>query len=133
VIAATNRNLEEEIDKGRFRQDLYYRLNVFPFDVPPLRDRGNDIILLAEAFLEKFAGRSATAAGPLDEVSKQRLLAYHWPGNVRELQNIIERCIITSQGGKLNLAHLLPSPADQPPRWPDSPVLNPDHFAFNSR
>jgi PAS domain S-box-containing protein len=109
VIAATNRILEDEIEQGRFRQDLYYRLNVFPFDVPPLRERGNDIVLLAEAFLEKFTGRSATAVAPLDEASKQRLLAYHWPGNVRELQNIIERCLITSQGGKLNLANLLPS------------------------
>jgi transcriptional regulator with GAF, ATPase, and Fis domain len=128
VIAATNRNIEEEIGNGRFRQDLYYRLNVFPFDVPPLRDRGNDIVLLAEAFLEKFSGRSDTASGPLDEASKQRLLAYHWPGNVRELQNIIERCIITSQGGKPNLTHLLPEPAIQQHRPSNSPVLNIDHL-----
>jgi transcriptional regulator with GAF, ATPase, and Fis domain/PAS domain-containing protein len=108
VIAATNRNLEDEIKKGRFRQDLYYRLNVFPFDVPPLRDRGNDIILLAEAFLAKFAGKAAITIDPLDEASKQRLLSYNWPGNVRELQNIIERCVITSRNGKIDLISILP-------------------------
>ncbi|MGF1584128.1 MAG: sigma 54-interacting transcriptional regulator [Bacteroidales bacterium] len=108
VIAATNRNLEDEIKKGKFRLDLYYRLNVFPFDVPPLRERGNDIILLAEAFLVKFAGRASIAIEPLDELSRQRLLAYNWPGNVRELQNIIERCVITSRNGKINLSSILP-------------------------
>jgi PAS domain S-box-containing protein len=107
VIAATNRNLEDEIKKGKFRQDLYYRLNVFPFDVPPLRERGDDIILLAEAFLAKFAGRAAIKVEPLDEASRQRLLSYHWPGNVRELQNIIERCVITSRNGKIDLTSIL--------------------------
>ena len=111
VVAATNRDMEKEINKGKFRQDLFYRLNVFPIDIPPLRERSDDIILLAEAFLGKYAQRAAITIGPLDEIGKQRLLAYHWPGNVRELQNIIERCVITSQGGKLNLTSLLPDTA----------------------
>lgn len=108
VVAATNRTLEEEIEKGKFREDLYYRLNVFPIDIPPLRERGNDIILLAEAFLEKFARRSAVPRVVLNEVNKQQLLNYQWPGNVRELQNIMERCVITSRGGKINLPELMP-------------------------
>ncbi len=108
VVAATNRTLEKEIEKGKFREDLYYRLNVFPIDIPPLRERGNDIILLAEAFLEKFAKRSAVKPAVLNVVNKQQLLAYHWPGNVRELQNIMERCIITSRDGKINLTGLMP-------------------------
>jgi transcriptional regulator with PAS, ATPase and Fis domain len=109
IIAATHRDLEQEIEQGKFRQDLFYRLNVFPIDVPPLRERGYDVILLAEAFLKKFAKRSTFPVFQLDEPGKQKLLAYHWPGNVRELQNIIERCIITSTSGKFNLISLLPS------------------------
>ncbi|MBE0662701.1 MAG: sigma 54-interacting transcriptional regulator [Bacteroidales bacterium] len=109
VVAATNRNLEEEVAKGTFRQDLFYRLNVFPIEIPPLRARSDDIIMLAEAFLEKFSKRAAKVMGTLDAVSRQRLLAYPWPGNVRELQNIIERCIIISQDGKINLSQLLPA------------------------
>jgi PAS domain S-box-containing protein len=110
IIAATNRSMEEEVEKGRFRLDLYYRLNVFPVEIPPLRDRGNDIILLASAFLKKFAGSSGISAASFDEAAKQRLLDYKWPGNVRELQNIIERCVITGTGGRLSLDHLLPAP-----------------------
>jgi PAS domain S-box-containing protein len=118
VIAATNRNLEEEVDKGKFRQDLYYRLNVFPIEIPPLRERGNDIILLAEAFLEKFARMAGIPLPTLDISGKERLLAYQWPGNVRELQNIIERCVITSRSGRLNLDSLLPFPAEAPGTMP---------------
>jgi PAS domain S-box-containing protein len=112
VITATNRNLEEEVERGKFRQDLYYRVNVFPVEIPPLRERGGDTILLAEAFLEKFAMMSGIPAPALDEPVKQRLLAYQWPGNVRELQNIIERFVITSRDGRLNLDSLLPLPAE---------------------
>jgi PAS domain S-box-containing protein len=109
VVAATNRNLEDEILKGKFRQDLYYRLNVFPIYVPPLRQRGNDIILLAEAFLKKYGRSSSLKMASLNEADKQRLLCYHWPGNVRELQNIIERCVITSVDGKIDLPSILPN------------------------
>jgi transcriptional regulator with PAS, ATPase and Fis domain len=114
VVAATNRNLMEEIENGKFRLDLYYRLNVFPIDIPPLRDRGDDIIILAEAFLEKFAKRQAVSVPVLNEACKQQLLNYHWPGNVRELQNIMERSIIISQDGKINLTSILPSAKNEP-------------------
>ncbi|MEB2778639.1 sigma 54-interacting transcriptional regulator [Algoriphagus sp. D3-2-R+10] len=112
VIAATNRDLEQEVKIGKFREDLFYRLNVFPIAVPPLHERGEDILLLANAFMEKFAKRSALSINPLNEVHKQRLLAYTWPGNVRELQNIIERGTITHVAGNFNLAPLTSMPAD---------------------
>jgi PAS domain S-box-containing protein len=114
VVAATNRGMEEEIKKGKFREDLYYRLNVFPIDVPPLRSRGNDILLLAEAFLKKYSQRSSIKIAPLNEADRQRLLTYNWPGNVRELQNIMERCVITSMDGRINLSSVLPMAASQP-------------------
>jgi PAS domain S-box-containing protein len=107
VIAATNRDMEEEIRQGRFREDLFYRLNVFPIDVPPLRDRGNDILTLAIAFLEKYAAQANKNIETLSDVSKQILLSYHWPGNVRELQNVMERCVITAQNGRIDLSTLL--------------------------
>ena len=103
MIAATNRDLEKEVEKGRFREDLFYRLNVFPIQVPPLRQRDQDIIKLSEAFIEKFSKSMALSIADLGKVQKQRLMSYHWPGNVRELQNVIERGVITSVGGQLNL------------------------------
>ncbi len=103
IIAATNRNLESEVEKGNFRQDLYYRLNVFPITVPPLRDRGNDIILLAESFIFKAAKKIGKVTKPLTNDQKESLMKYNWPGNIRELQNVIERAVITSIGGVLNL------------------------------
>jgi PAS domain S-box-containing protein len=108
IIAATNRELEKEVAEGRFREDLFYRLNVFPLPVPPLRERGRDILLLAEAFVQKYAGRFLRTVRPLDLACQERLLAYPWPGNVRELQNIIERSLITCREGKIDLLPLLP-------------------------
>jgi two-component system nitrogen regulation response regulator NtrX len=97
VIAATNKNLEAEIGAGAFRSDLYYRLNVVPIDVPPLRARGNDVILLAEHFLRRFAAETATPRKKLSSAATAKLKAYHWPGNVRELRNVIERLAILLQ------------------------------------
>ncbi len=108
VIAATNRDLFQEVQEGKFREDLYYRLNVFPIKVPPLRDRGNDIDLLAASFAEKFAHKLGRSLEPLSQSDFQRLKAYDWPGNVRELQNVIERAVITSRDGRLNLNRALP-------------------------
>lgn len=108
VIAATNRNLRKEVQDGKFREDLYYRLNVFPIEVPPLRERGDDVISLASAFAQKFAQRMGRTIEPLSEECIRRLKAYDWPGNVRELQNVIERAVITSRGGRLNLDRALP-------------------------
>ena len=108
VLAATNRDLDKAVDTGTFRVDLYYRLNVFPIEVPPLRDRGEDIVLLATHFADKFGRRMGHAIDPLTDENLQRLKTYTWPGNIRELQNVIERAAITHQNGKLNLDRALP-------------------------
>ncbi|HEX7231563.1 MAG TPA: sigma 54-interacting transcriptional regulator [Candidatus Binatia bacterium] len=111
VIAATNRDLEKLVRDGQFREDLFYRLNVYPIQVPPLRERRNDIALLAEAFARNFARRMGRRLEPLGDNCVKRLQSYSWPGNVRELQNIIERAIITSRDGHLNLDRALPESA----------------------
>jgi transcriptional regulator with GAF, ATPase, and Fis domain len=101
IISATNRNLKQEVEAGRFRNDLYYRLNVFPIDVPPLRLRPEDIPPLADHFLEISANKLNRPKLCLTERNLKNLLAYSWPGNARELQNVIERAVIVSQSGKL--------------------------------
>jgi PAS domain S-box-containing protein len=119
VIAATNRDLEKMVKEGGFRRDLLYRLNVFPIHMPPLRERGDDIILLAETFLRRFVKRGHRSAMRLTEDCKVKLKAYDWPGNIRELENVIERAVITSKDGRtLNLDRALPnvgSGSVQPP------------------
>ena len=91
--------------------DLYYRLNVFPIEVPPLRSRGDDIVLLASYFVDKFARRMGRPFEPLTAENLQRLKTYNWPGNIRELQNVIERAAITHQNGRFNLNRVLPETA----------------------
>jgi len=108
VIAATNVNLHKATEQGTFRTDLYYRLNVFPITVPTLRERGEDIIKLAEAFSKKVSERIGVSIEPLSDEQKMTLLDYDWPGNVRELQNVIELAVITSKKGILNLERALP-------------------------
>jgi transcriptional regulator with GAF, ATPase, and Fis domain len=102
VIAATNRNLKKDIGKGRFRQDLYYRLSVFPIEVAPLRYRKGDIPLLAEHFLGLLQKRENRKLPRLSAANLKKLQGYDWPGNVRELQNVIERAVITSHQGRLH-------------------------------
>jgi PAS domain S-box-containing protein len=108
VLAATNRDLKQAITEGKFREDLYYRLNVFPVELPPLRERRGDIGVLAASFADKFARSMGRSIEPLSADSIRRLEAYRWPGNVRELQNIIERAVITARDRKLNLDRALP-------------------------
>jgi PAS domain S-box-containing protein len=108
VLAATNRDLDRAVDNRTFRVDLYYRLNVFPIEVPPLRDRGDDIVLLATYFADKYGRRMGHAFDPLTVENLQRLKTYNWPGNIRELQNVIERAAITHHNRKLNLDRALP-------------------------
>ncbi len=108
ILAATNRDLQQESQKGHFREDLYYRLNVFPIHVPSLRERGEDIALLATTFAHRFAQKMGRTIGALSPKCLLRLSAYHWPGNIRELQNVIERAVITSRDGTLNLDRALP-------------------------
>jgi transcriptional regulator with GAF, ATPase, and Fis domain len=102
IVAATNRNLKTDIAKGRFRQDLYYRLNVFPIEVAPLRLRKKDIPLLAEHFLRLIQKRGTRTLPRLSSANLKQLQAYDWPGNVRELQNVIERAVITAHGSSLH-------------------------------
>jgi two-component system, NtrC family, nitrogen regulation response regulator NtrX len=107
VIAATNKNLEEEIAKGNFREDLFYRLNVIPFYVPPLRDRKEDIALLARDFLRAFGREYGRARVDISEDAIELLKQYHWPGNVRELKNLIERVLILNpQAPRIERKHL---------------------------
>ncbi len=101
LIAATNRNLEQEVAAGRFREDLYYRLSVFPINVAPLRERAGDVAMLAEYFLGESCRRLAVPPLKLKQRHVESLLRYHWPGNVRELQNIVERAVIGAQAGPL--------------------------------
>ncbi len=97
VIAATDRDLEAAIAAGTFRSDLFYRLNVFPVDMPPLRERKDDIPLLVEYFLDRFGRKAGRSFRTVDKTSLDMLKSYSWPGNIRELQNVIERSVIVSE------------------------------------
>jgi len=103
IIASTNANLETEVRAGRFREDLFYRLNVVTLHLPALRERGEDVILLAEAFLARFSAQYGLQFPSLDAESRRTLLAHAWPGNVRELRNAIERAVLLSRPGSLEL------------------------------
>ena len=103
IIAATNRNLQEEIGRGRFRQDLFYRLNVFPIAIPPLRQRKEDIPLLVNFFVAKFNKKIGRVFETVEKETLKILQEYDWPGNVRELENVIERAVISSQGASLRV------------------------------
>ncbi|MDR2536163.1 MAG: sigma 54-interacting transcriptional regulator [Treponema sp.] len=109
LIAATNRNLEEEVRAGRFREDLYYRLNVFPLQVPPLRERKSDIVLLADYFAEKYAKKNNKLIKRISMPAIDLLTSYSWPGNVRELENCIERGVILSADMVIHSYNLPPS------------------------
>jgi transcriptional regulator with GAF, ATPase, and Fis domain len=104
VIAATNRDLEAQMQLGRFREYLFYRLNVFPITVPPLRERTEDIPLLAQCFMEEAAKRMGKRIEFIPQNVLNQLRDYPWPGNVRELKNVIERAVISCSGPKLHLA-----------------------------
>jgi len=110
VIAATNRNLEEEVHKGRFREDLWYRLSIFPITVPPLRERMEDISLLVDFFVDKIAKKLGKSIESIPTSVMNTLQDYQWPGNVRELENVLERAVINSSGPKLHLVDELKKP-----------------------
>ncbi|QPJ62446.1 MAG: PAS domain S-box protein [Candidatus Nitronauta litoralis] len=118
LIAATNRDLKTSVREKQFREDLYFRLNVFPVEVPPLRDRKDDLPILAESFLESVAGKMNRPVPRLTRAHVVKLKQYDWPGNVRELQNVIERAVILSRNGKLNLD--LPAPVSRAEREKES-------------
>jgi Nif-specific regulatory protein len=106
VVSATNRNLEKMIEEGEFREDLYYRLNVFPINLPPLRDRLDDLPPLTNHFITKFARQMGTPPAGATAEAMNKLREYNWPGNVRELENIVERAMILAKGGELLATHL---------------------------
>jgi len=109
VIAATNRNLIDMVEAGTFREDLYYRLNVFPITMPPLRDRGSDVIALADHFVTDFSTENGKSVRRISTPALNMLMSYHWPGNVRELENVIERAVILAEGEVIHAFHLPPS------------------------
>jgi Nif-specific regulatory protein len=109
LVAATNKELEQAIGEGQFRQDLYYRLNVFSIFVPPLRDRKADVLLLADHFLEKYAREQGKRIKRISTPAIDMLANYHWPGNVRELENIIERAVLVCETGVIHGHHLPPT------------------------
>jgi DNA-binding NtrC family response regulator len=106
VIAATNRNLADEVDASRFREDLYYRLNVIHIHMPPLRERMEDIPQLVEHFLAKYRAKPDAIPTPISEEAVGRLMEHDWPGNVRELENAIERAVVLSRGATIMPEHL---------------------------
>jgi formate hydrogenlyase transcriptional activator len=103
VIAATNRNLRELVEAGRFRSDLFYRLNVFPLQMPPLRERRSDIPQLVALCVSRFAKRFGKKVEGVSQETMARLMSYPWPGNIRELQNVMERAVVLSAGPTLRL------------------------------
>ncbi|MBN2803619.1 MAG: sigma 54-interacting transcriptional regulator, partial [Deltaproteobacteria bacterium] len=109
IITATNRDLEDEVENGTFRIDLFYRLNVFPINVPPLRNRGADIMLLTNFFIQKYAKEIGSDVERIDTPAIDLLMSYHWPGNVRELENTIERAVLLNEDGVITTRSLPPS------------------------
>ncbi len=109
IIAATNRDLEKAVSENKFRQDLYYRINVFPIYIPPLRERKDDIVALADYFVEKFSKKMGKDVNRISTSAINKMFAYHWPGNVRELENCIEHAVLLSNDGVIHGRNLPPS------------------------
>ena len=124
LIAATNRNLLAEVKKGSFRRDLYYRLNIFPITIPPLRDRKDEIVTFAEQFLERYAKKYSRPTFTLSKDNCRQLMDYAWPGNVRELENLIERAVLMSKGSHLNLLIPSDSSENETDAFADNPSLD---------
>jgi transcriptional regulator with GAF, ATPase, and Fis domain len=111
IVAATNRDLSVAVSEGRFREDLFYRLNVFPIPIPPLRERLEDVPRLARHFVMTLAAKMGKPIDTIGEQVMSKLTGYHWPGNVRELQNVIERAVILTTGNRLVLDDSFAAPA----------------------
>ena len=123
MLAATNRNLQAAVTEGTFREDLFYRLNVVPIQVPPLRERMDDLPVLVEYLVTRYAEKVGRRIGRVERRTLERLQTYGWPGNIRELQNVIERAVILCEGDRLSIdeAWLKPdararSPRSSPPK-----------------
>ena len=130
VVAATNRDLGDDVAQGRFREDLYYRLNVVCLKVPPLRDRPEDVPLLVDHFLRAYAAKARRKIDGLTDAALSHLQAQPWPGNVRELQNVVERAVILSSGSVIDLVDVADTPDGlEPPATP--PTLAPSPYPFD--
>ncbi len=126
ILAATNKDLLQEVKAGRFREDLYYRLHVVPIHLPPLRERGNDIPLLARFFIDHFCSEGGKTSARIDSEAMRRLMAYQWPGNVRELENSIEHAVVLAKSDRITVADLPPGiaqPVEEEAR-PSSQTIN---------
>jgi DNA-binding NtrC family response regulator len=134
VVAATNKDLAAEVREHRFREDLYYRLNVVHIDMPPLRQRGNDIVLLAEHFLRRFAQENNRRIDGFDDAARAKLVAHRWPGNVRELENAIERAVVFTEGEMVEAAALpfdaAPATIEGGPRIPGATMAELEKHAI---
>jgi two-component system response regulator HydG len=117
VVSATNKDLGKEVADGRFREDLYYRLQVVPITISPLRERKGDIPLLVEHFIQRLAPKTNPRVGGIDDAALARLCAYRWPGNVRELENVIEQALVFSDGERIS-AEALPAALRSEPGEP---------------
>ncbi|MDF2569259.1 MAG: tyrR [Sporomusa sp.] len=124
ILAATNRNLETMVSKGNFREDLYYRLNVIPLFIPPLRERKDDVPLLVQYFLKRCAARLQKEIAPLNEAVLGKLAGYHWPGNIRELENVIERAVNIVSGNIIETEHIVFDQDYTPSTSAVTPTLN---------
>jgi two-component system response regulator HydG len=134
VVAATNKDLAGEVRERRFREDLYYRLNVVHVDMPPLRQRGNDIVLLAEHFLRRFALENNRRIDGFDDAARAKLVAHRWPGNVRELENAVERAVVFTEGGLVEASSLpfdaAPATIEGGPRIPGATMAELEKHAI---
>lgn len=134
IIAATNRNLKVLVSEGKFREDLYYKLNVVNLHLPPLRERASDIPALAAQFLKRYAEENGKRVERLSESALSRLAAYTWPGNVRELENVIERAVVLAEGGAIEAEHLpaevVPGPNHGAPPIPGSTMGDIERYAI---
>jgi len=137
VIAATNRDPKKEVDEGRFRQDLFYRLSVFPIEVPPLRERREDVAPLAAHFIRQSARRMNRPEPQISKAALDQLASYHWPGNVRELQNTVERAIILLGEGPLTFdlpaSQANDNPGQQAKPTAKAPLLTRDELKRQER
>jgi two-component system nitrogen regulation response regulator NtrX len=137
IVAATNKDLKAEIQKGTFREDLFYRLNVIPFHVPPLRERPEDIVLLSRHFLQEFAQVHSKALRSFSDEAVRLLEQYEWPGNVRELRNLVERIVIltpeSEDGGMISAAEVLLHLKEAAAFLPKDPILDGDSDSANTQ
>jgi DNA-binding NtrC family response regulator len=131
LVAATNQDLRAALEQGTFREDLYYRLNVVPINIPPLRERKQDIPFLANHFVHKLAPETGCRVESITDAAMEKLIAYHWPGNVRELENVIERSLVMATGTQLDAADVKLESAPRPRPQSGDPHFLPEGLTLD--